>query len=141
MPMRVTSDFQNVQARLRVAARLVPQEVREALKAEAEGIQKVARDYAPLEHGNLMDSIKVANLGQRLAFAVYIDKDHPDDTGRYTVGAYGFRLHEDTNWKRGPKTISPRGPKFLERALRERSKGMLRRLADAAARGLKRLGY
>lgn len=138
--MRVTSDFQNVQARLRVAAQRVPQEVRAALKVEAENIQKLARDYAPLDQGNLMESIKIANLGQRLAFAVYIDPNHPDDTGRYTVGVYAFRLHEDTNWTPGPKTIKPRGPKFLERALRERSKGMLKRLADAASRGLKRLG-
>lgn len=140
MPMRFRQRFDpNLRARLSQEAGRISKAVNDGLKAEAEAIQKKAQAYAPYETGALMRAIKVEGLNQRTAWAVYIDRDAPDDTGKYTVGVYGIRLHEDTNWTRGPGTIPPRGPKYLERAYRERARGFARRMQEIARRAFSAL--
>lgn len=141
MPMRVRQRLDNVRVRLQRAGGAITKEVNDALQKEAEKIQKKARDYAPLEHGPLMNAIKVENLDRRTAWAVFVDRDAPDDTDEYTVGLYYLRLHEESDWKPGPKTVWPRGPKYLERAYRERAEGFTRRMREAASRALKKGGF
>jgi hypothetical protein len=135
MPMRFRQRFDsNIQARLSQEGGRISKAINDALQAEAEAIQKKARAYAPFETGALMAAIKVEGLDRRTAWAVYIDRNAPDDTGKYTVGVYGIRLHEDTNWTPGPGTIPPRGPKYLERAYRERARGFARRMQELSRR-------
>lgn len=138
MASRVTSNFSNIRARMKLVSDVVINEVSQQLQKEADKIRDKAREYAPLEKGNLMNAIKSGQTN-KTTWVVFIDAGMSDDTGKYKVGDYAFRLHEDTSWKPGPLTTSPRGPKFLERAYEELAKNFQRRMADATRRGLKRL--
>jgi hypothetical protein len=138
MAMRITSDLGRVKARLKITGELVTAEAMRQMEKEAYEIQNLARDYAPLEKGNLMEAIQARRTRGKSGWVIEIDEGKPDDTGRYTVGDYAIRLHEDTSWTPGPLTIWPRGPKYLERAYLERAKNLMRRMRDAVRRGLKR---
>jgi hypothetical protein len=135
--MRFRQRFSDtIRARLAQEAGNISKAVNDALQHEAQQIQKKAREYAPFETGALMEAIKVEGMERRTAWAVYIDRNAPDDTERYTVGTYFLRLHEESDWKPGPGTVPPRGPKYLERAYRERARGFARRMQQIAAAAL-----
>jgi hypothetical protein len=135
--MRFRQRFSDsIRVRLSQEAGRISKAVNDALKHEAEVIQNKARDYAPFETGALMEAIKVEGMERRTSWAVYIDRAMPDDTGKYTVGDYFLRLHEESDWKPGPGTIRPRGNKYLERAYRERARGFAKRMQEIARAAL-----
>ena len=148
MAGRVTSDFDSFIAQVMQVGGRIRRAVNEALREEALGVQELARRYvpvdtdpetgAPYEPGYMERAIKVASADFRRRWIVYVDEDSPDDTGRYTVGAYLRFLHEGS-YRLGPGSIAKGGyaagvgPKFLERAWAERvASGMLRRIENEA---------
>lgn len=103
--------------------------VREALEKGAEKIQDLARKYAPVDEGNLEESVKIAKEvdilnSRRSKFYVYIDENQPAKDGK-TVGFYALRMHEgDYRLGKGSqaKAVSSGllvGRKFLERAMED----------------------
>lgn len=118
---------------------------------EAGQIRDLARQYAPVDEGNLEAAIKVEVEGGgrddrgrfvRKAVAVYIDPNTPAEDGK-TVGEYAWLMHEHLT-PYGPLQLGERsqakqsgqsgmvGGKFLERAASEREKDMVKRLAAEA---------
>jgi hypothetical protein len=122
--------LQELTASLRNVADMSSRGVRDALEHGAEDIQKLARLYAPVDEGNLEDSIKidgtrdVSSQPGRKMFMVYVDLSHPAEGGR-SVGEYAERMHE-TSYNLGPKSAAKEdaigmmvGPKYLERAVED----------------------
>lgn len=125
----------------------------EQMRKEAESIKNLAQKYAPVDHGNLEDAIKVHVVGggrnargqfQRKAFEVFLDmnakgyKGEPISTYAYRMhelllpyGAGGFNLGKKSRDKDGGQGIV--GGRFLERATAEVSKGIMNRLIQVAA--------
>lgn len=123
------------------------------MRHEAEAIQKLAQQYAPLDHGNLEEAIKIETLGGgrdsrgrfvRKAFEVFIDmnargyKGEPISQYAYEMhelllpyGAGGFNLGPQSRQKDGGRGVV--GGRFLERAVDEVSKDMMNRLTQVAA--------
>ena len=100
--------------------------LREMRKGAAQ-IQSLAQDRAPVDKGNLEDSIKVdedsSGLNRRKIMYVGIDEDTPIE-GRpgKTVGDYALEMHE-SDYKLGKGSLDKQnatgervGPKFLESA-------------------------
>jgi hypothetical protein len=140
MPARIRGDFENIRARLTQTGGRIVKSINDQLEREAKGIQELARDYVPIDEGNMEAAIKIESKNRRQLWAVYVDKNMPDDTGKYTVGDYLNFLHEGIpDYSLGPKSLAKAaqgkavGRKFLERAYRERvAGGMLGRVRDAA---------
>lgn len=125
----------------------------EQMHKEALAIQKLAREYAPVDHGNLEEAIKIGTLGggrnargqfQRKSFEVFLDmnatgyKGEPISTYAYRMhelllpyGSGGFNLRKRSLEKDAGRGIV--GGRFLERAVDEVSKGMMNRLISVAA--------
>jgi hypothetical protein len=75
-----------------------------AMRTEAETVAMYAREYAPIDHGNLEEAIKVRETGGgrngagqfvRKSVEVYVDQDMPvpERPGK-TVGDYAYEVHE-----------------------------------------------
>lgn len=123
------------------------------MRVEAEAIEKLAREYAPIDHGNLEQAIKIETLGGgrdsrgrfvRKAFEVFIDMSatghHGEPISKYAYemhelllpyGAGGFNLGPLSRQKDGDRGVV--GGRFLERAVDEVSKRMMDRLIHVAA--------
>ncbi|CAB4122127.1 Bacteriophage HK97-gp10, putative tail-component [uncultured Caudovirales phage] len=86
-----------------------------------------AKDYAPVDEGNLEDAITVqhdrAGINGRTKVYVFVDESHPvDNRDGHTVGEYAMRMHEGS-YNLGEKSLAKQaglgvtvGPKYLERA-------------------------
>lgn len=129
--------------------------VLDQMRKEAIAIQRLARKFAPLDHGPLEDAIKVRTTGggreesgrfARKALEVFIDMDAEAHDGR-TVGQYAYVMHEllqpfgAGGFKLGPKSRLKQkgqqevvGGRFLERAAEEVSRGLMNRLIEVARR-------
>jgi hypothetical protein len=88
-----------------------------AMRKEAETVAEYAREYAPLDEGNLEKAIKVREtgggrneLGQfaRKGMEVYVDQSMPvpERPGK-TVGDYAYEVHEHMEPTGGPKKRGP----------------------------------
>lgn len=83
-----------------------------AMRAEAETVADYAREYAPVDHGNLEEAIKVREtgggrneLGQfaRKSVEVYVDTSMPvPERPDKTVGDYAYEVHEHMEPTGGP---------------------------------------
>jgi len=125
----------------------------EQMHKEAKAIQKLAQQYAPLDHGNLEKAIKIAALGggrdgrgrfQRKSFEVFLDMNARGYKGE-AISTYAYRMHElllpygAGGFNLGKKSRDKDagrgivGGRFLERAVDEVSKGMMNRLIQVAA--------
>lgn len=122
----------------------------EQMKIEARSIQNLARSYAPLDHGNLEDAIKMEVLGGgrdargrfvRKALSVFIDMEARGYAGE-PMSQYAYLMHEHLTpygpLKLGEKSAAKDGGRgivggrFLERASEEVSAGIMSRLIDVA---------
>lgn len=123
-----------------------------AMRAQAEKVAEKARDYAPVDEGNLEKAIKVRDtaggrnaLGQftRKGVEVYVDQDMPVP-GRpdKTVGDYAYEVHEHMEpaggpMKRGPKSEAKDGGRnlvgggYMTRAADDAEKEVLAAVAAA----------
>lgn len=122
---------------------------------EAERIQKLAQDYAPVDTHALEESIKVERyqgdgFGSRVSWMVYVDGGHTKvvDGKVKNVGEYALMQHEglvrapnggwSLSWSPGPGTRQKMaelgvfcGPKFLERAADERENAIAESVFNA----------
>lgn len=136
--------FDSLERRLRDIPREIRDNARDALREEGEEIVTLAREIVPVESGDLRDSIRVEESGTGLS-------QGRDEGGRFTEGAdvsisivaggegleHSVAVHENPSeydpptWKgKQIKWTKPgTGPKFIERPLRERSKGLASRVA------------
>lgn len=125
----------------------------EQMKKEAVEIQRLARRMAPLDHGPLEESIKVAGLGGgrdesgrfvRRSLTVYIDGDDVGHKGE-PISQYAYIMHEmlvpfgSGGYNLGPKSRAKQrgqseivGGRFLERAAAEVSEKLMDRLITVA---------
>ena len=117
--------------------------------AGAKRIQQRASAYAPVDEGNLEESIKIERVRSeqtgRTSIRVGVDEDHqlPSRPGK-TVGAYAARMHEGT-YNLGPKSLSKQqrlgvrvGRKFLERALNDEKRQLEAEMLIAIAQTIRR---
>lgn len=133
----------------RVGARTSEAE-RRLMEKSTEEIARIARDYAPVDEGNLESAIKTkritgAGINNRTIHAVFVDKEELGEGYTMYGHRYDVMMHEDPagNSGKGPKSQAKAkklgvlvGPKFLERALEE-----TRESIETAARAIaKRLG-
>jgi hypothetical protein len=127
----VLRGFNDLVASLKNTAERSSAGVRQALGEGAKEIQELAIKYAPVDEGNLENSIKVDNPVDvesrhgRKMYMVYVDLDQPAKDGK-VVGDYAEKMHEDFSYDLGPKSAAKEaalgvmvGPKFLERAVDE----------------------
>jgi len=124
--------------------------VYEQMKKEAREIQRLARLYAPIDHGNLEDAISVeeidAERGEggrfgRKSVAVFVDTTQEGYKGE-PIGQYAYIMHEYLapygRFKLGPLSRQKNsgngkvGGKYLERAINDVSAEMMKRLVDVA---------
>lgn len=127
------------------AARGVVEEMRKI----ALEIRDKAREYAPIDKGDLEKSIKVRDTGggrdyfgrfSRKSVEVFVDQEMPSSDGsRHTVADYAYEMHEYLTpygaLQLGPKSRAKQaftngvvGGGFLERAVEEMQDGMMERL-------------
>jgi hypothetical protein len=139
--IKVHTDIGNLVAELRQVTQKAVRGVSDVIREEGEIIAELARDYAPVDQGNLESAIKVreerTGYNRRYEVDVYIDPDVPapelDAKGNIvkgtegkTVGDYAMEMHEgDYNLGIGSRQKADAlgvkvGPKFLERAVDER---------------------
>jgi hypothetical protein len=124
--------------------------VYQQMKKEALEIQRLARLYAPIDHGNLEDAISVEEMeGERdsrgrmgrKSVVVFVDMSQEGYEGE-PIGQYAYIMHEYLapygKFKLGPlsqlknKGNGKVGGKFLERAINDVSQEMMKRLVDVA---------
>lgn len=127
--------------------------VLDQMRKEAAKIQELAQKYAPIDHGNLEDAIKVRTQGGgrdesgrfgRKSISVFIDMNAPAFDGR-TVGEYAYVMHEHLlpfgsgGYNLGKHSQAKQagqseivGGRFLERAADDVSKDMMNRLINVA---------
>ena len=136
--------FDSLEARIRDLTREIRQNAQDALREEAEEIVKLAKDIVPVESGDLRDSIRVEESGTGIV-------QGRTEGGRFTEGAdvsisvvaggpgleHAVAVHEypseynPPTWN-GVQVVFKKagtGPKFIERPLRDRSRGLAGRVA------------
>ncbi len=148
-----TNGIDQIKLILRRAA-LLPAEMNGELKKMAQKTQKLAKDMAPIEYGDLKDAIKlqeVAGQGAKGRFAkglrnyvVYIDNNHSVSEQRQkrnnieTVGEYAWFVHEYMGWGSHQGAMLEDGKPFMpsEKSVEE---GQLHGV-DAGGRFIERAG-
>jgi len=114
------------------------------MRSEAQKLAEKARDYAPVDEGNLENAIKVDDAGggrnelgqfSRKSVAVYIDMNMPAARDGKTVGDYAYDMHEHLEpvgpKKRGPLSEEKDGGRnvvgggFLTRAMNDSERDIL----------------
>lgn len=138
--------------------------VSDIMQEEGEAIAQLAREFAPVDQGNLEEAIKVevARGGSRgrISVDVYIDPDMPaphinpdgtvtKGTESKTVGDYAAAMHEGLApygsgaFKLGPRSLAKAasgaavGGKFLERALAKRARAIFLKVSRAVKAAIK----
>jgi hypothetical protein len=150
--MSVTVEGTNLGLLLQQMGEKVTRGVFAQMKVEAEKVAQKAREFAPVDHGNLEQAIKVREagggrneLGQfaRKSVEVYVDGEMPvpERPGK-TVGDYAYEMHEHLT-PAGPLQLGPKseaknagsgqvGGKYMERAGDAVAAEILASLTDAA---------
>jgi hypothetical protein len=120
------------------------------MKVEAKTIRDTARSYAPIDHGNLEDAIKMEVLGGgrdargrfvRKAVSVFIDMEAEGHNGEL-ISQYAYIMHEHLT-PYGPLNLGKKsrakdggtgmvGGRFMERAADDVSAQMMNRLINVA---------
>lgn len=126
---------------------------RAALRQSGTAIRDLARDYAPVEEGNLEQAIQTKEdrqgINTRMRVLIGIELDYPAQRGK-TVDAYAMLMHEglapygsgayqlgeDSQRKRNMG--SDVGGKYLERAINDLQPYVERLMKDAIKREMRR---
>jgi hypothetical protein len=121
------------------------------MKKEAIAMRDLARKFAPIDHGNLEEAIKVQTLGggrdemgrfARKSFSVFVDLDMKGHDGR-EIRRYAYLMHEHLTpfgpYNLGPNSVAKQegqnemvGGMYLERAASQISEGLMNRLIQVA---------
>lgn len=111
-------------------------------------MQQTARDFAPIDEGNLEDAIVARKVRQgRNVYEVFVDRDAPGSNGALgedkKVGSYVDFVHDGV-YKLGPNSEFKNqqvgggvGPLFMDRAFRKHGEQIVRDARDAVSRELK----
>lgn len=117
------------------------------MRSEAEEIQQLARQFAPVDTEGLEDSISVdedrSGVNRRTVLLVYIDGTHMAGDGTQ-IGKYAHYIHESPGYNLGPKSLEKSarlgggvGPKFLQRAAAERGPFLRKAIAERVKRAIR----
>jgi hypothetical protein len=116
------------------------------LESSAIKVQELAVEYAPVDEGNLEDSIKVSNTessGGDTVVDVFVDGDVPSSDGG-KVSDYANKIHEGRFKQLGPKSQQKAassgkavGPKFLERAGEELTEEIFAEIFNEVRKNIK----
>jgi hypothetical protein len=136
------------------AAKRSTRAARHRMEDGAKDIRDLARNYAPVDMGNLENAIKIGHekgeKGRRI-FVVYVDEAMTGKNGR-SLSYYAKPMHEGTytpskkSESKGeslgiginkPGSLEGVGRKYLERAFLKMEDEIERKLADAYRRELK----
>ena len=146
MGIKIDSDMSALMATIRQGGEKAVRGVAKQMEDEGEEIADLARQYAPVDEHNLENAIEVessrSGVNRRTVVDVGVNSFAPVE-GRedITVGDYAFIMHEGV-YNLGPGSLAKDGgrgvvgPKYLERALKERERGLIGRLSRAAKRSL-----
>lgn len=114
----------------------------------------IARDFAPVDEGDLEAAIKTRKVreGRRNVFEIYVDESMPGSNGADSVADYAMIMHE-RDYELGPKSQEKDlaiggngagflfggkvGPFYMDRAVEVYSAKLQRQVRDAISRGLK----
>lgn len=118
-----------------------------ALRESRKGMKAIrdrARDYAPVDEGNLEAAIELEEFvdGRRKAWIVGVDVEQLGPGYQKTGFRYDIAMHEGV-YKLGPLSEAKGGaaagvgPKYLERAVREIKPEIEKNIRSAIKRGLK----
>lgn len=123
------------------------------MRKEAKEIQRLAREYAPIDEGNLEESITVEDVEEerdergrftKKSVAVFIDFLAAGSNGALAVGEYAYVMHElllpygAGGYNLGKNSVAKDGGRgvvggrFLERAVDDVSKGLMNRLIQVS---------
>lgn len=141
--MKVTGATQAI-TRLRSIGTLVPEQARKTMHASAERIVKEARLNAPVEHGNLEQSIHVEKSYEAGRGRLMIDVVAGGIVNGRNVDDYAAVMHEST-YDLGPESLAKQeahperlvGPKFLERAAEAEQEPLIGKMVAVITRILK----
>lgn len=137
-------------ASLRRSERRTNKRMLRLMRRGAQEVADRARQYAPVDEGNLEDAIEVAETSERFfgnARQVSLVGVNPEKLGEgYTKYGYRYdiRMHEDTTYELGPRSRAKQeatgkkvGSKFLARAYTELEPS-IRARAEQIARDIER---
>jgi hypothetical protein len=120
----------------------------DALREGGEEIAKLARDFAPIDDGDLTQAISAEeerDVNNRVSILIWVDPTVQDEHGKQ-VAEYGARMHEGlAPYGSGAYNLGPNsrakdggrgivGGKFIERALRIKSGVIGKKLAGLLRR-------
>ena len=124
MAGQITGDIEGILARLQQVGEGAIKAVNDGMEAAMKKVQQEAIARAPVDTGDLENSIKIANAGLRKHWIVYVD-DSVFDASRIHDPDYAMIMHE-SEYNLGPKSAAkaqsnnkPVGRKYLEGAFHE----------------------
>lgn len=129
-----------VSRRLKLAGKKIPIAAYEEMVLGAMEIQDLAREFAPVDEGNLEKAIKVREEKNSLSVSVYVDGRVREKRGR-KVARYATIMHESVydlgtrSQAKADATGKEVGRKYLERAFAE-LENELTRAVEAALRNV-----
>lgn len=153
MSIKLETDIESLIAILSQTGEYVKKGVASKMLEGGRKMRNKARDYAPVDEGNLEDAITLEHdrsgiHGRRQVF-VFVDESHPvENREGHTVGEYAMRMHEG-DYNLGDKSLAKQaalgvtvGPKYLERAAEDTtSETVSSMLGEARKRLLVEKGY
>ena len=144
MTMKVTGDADLIANFEEVRKRVIER----ATDAVVEGgklVQRTAKDYSPLDRGNLENSIRreeqITRDGANIVIGVDDNEPVPEEPGK-RVGDYATQMHEgDYNLGPGSRAKANElgvevGRKYVERALEDNADEILRLVEDEVRKAL-----
>jgi hypothetical protein len=143
--MTKTKGLSTVLMNLQNAKRDIPALAIDALLKGGRQIQTTAKQFAPVDKGNLEHAIKVHEdvTPKRASITVFVDESTPTDRPGVVVGDYALAMHEDF-YSPGPRSQDKAaslgvvvGRKYLERALRAHRPAITAALRSAIKKALK----
>lgn len=135
-------------AKLRAAGAHGVPKVYDVLEKGAQDIQKRAKEYAPIDEGNLEDAIVIVNNSTpgKPSFLVEVE-DRPGENGGMSTLEYGLLMHEGlypgSRYKLGKRSKEKAkatgkrvGGKFMSRAVRDFEKQILAKVRKFIQKGV-----
>lgn len=117
----------------------VNHETRKAFMEAAELVKKTTVEYAPIDEGNLEESVRIVRFGGNNQYRMRLTIAVGGMMNGRNVSEYAAYVHEYTWDMRGPltKAKGPKaGPRYLFRAMRDQEKEVQKILEAAMKKGI-----
>ncbi len=143
---RVKCDVKRLSLNINQLGEKAVHHVSDIMRDEGHKIEELAREFAPIDEGNLEEAITYeedrGGINRRLRVRVFVDEDYPGSNGAATVREYAMIMHErlynpetgDGEMKLGPMSREKAasgalvGGKYMERAYKERAESLFSRV-------------